>query len=148
MKSKLFLLVVTIAATATIISCAKSKNEELSQEQQVLLGKMNIAYNSAKLYNDSLMNYSATINPQILLINQYDSCFHANDSMFNHCHTSMMNAGGEMMGSNGGMMSENDGMMGNSGNNSMCNIQNDELNQVVIQMSQLKEIHKNYHPNN
>lgn len=143
----MFLFVVAIAATVTIISCAKSKNEKLSSEQQVLLGKMNVAYNNAKVYNDSLMNYSATNNPRTLLIHQYDSCYHVNDSMFNHCHTSMMNTDEGMMGGNGGMMgSGNSGMMGGSGSNEMCNTQNDELNQVMIQMSQLREIHTKYHP--
>ena len=143
MKSKMFLFVVAIAATATIISCTKSKNEKISPEQQVLLEKMNVAYNTATVYNDSIMNCSVTNTSHTLLVNYYDSCYHVNDSMFNHCHSSMMNTDGGMMGGNGGMMGGSGGMLGN---NSMCNSQNAQLNQVITQMSQLREIHNNYHP--
>ena len=129
MKSKMFLFVVAIAATATIISCTKSKNEKISPEQQVLLGKMNVAYNNAKLYNDSLI-YSTNNNSNLTSIVYYDNNYHSNDSMFNHCHSSMMNTDGGMMGGNGGMMGGSGGMLGN---NSMCNSQNDQLNQVITQ---------------
>ncbi|PIY04565.1 MAG: hypothetical protein COZ21_06375 [Bacteroidetes bacterium CG_4_10_14_3_um_filter_31_20] len=142
MKSKMFLFVVAIASTATIISCTKSKNEKISPEQQVLLGKMNVAYNNAKLYNDSLI-YSTNNNSNLTSIVYYDNNYHSNDSMFNHCHSSMMNTDGGMMGGNGGMMGGSGGMLGN---NSMCNSQNAQLNQVITQMSQLREIHNNYHP--
>lgn len=143
----MFLFVVAIAATVTLISCSKSKEEngKLNSEQQVLLGKMNVSYNTAKVYNDSLINCNPTNSSYNMLTNLYDSCYHSNDSIFNHCHTNMMNIDEGMMNNNGGMMGGNGGM---TSNNSMCNTQNDELNQVMINMNQLREIHKNYHQNN
>ncbi len=152
MKTKMFLFVVAFAATATLISCSKSKeNGKLSPEQKVLLGKMDVAYKGAKIYNDSLMNCNPSNSSYTTLINLYDSCYHSNDSLFDHCHADMMNTDGGMMGDNGGgMMGGNGGMMGGNGgmmtNNGMCNTQNNELNQVMINMNQLREVHKNYHP--
>lgn len=136
MKSKIFVIVISIISIVTFLSCSKSKNEKLNPEQQVLLTKMDASYNTAKVYNDSLITCSTN---NSILINYYDSCYHVNDSMFNHCHSSMMNT-------DGGMMSGNGGMMNSSGNNGMCNTQNNELNQVMTKMNQLREVHNNYHP--
>lgn len=134
MKTKMFLFVVVIAATVTLISCSKSKEEngKLNSKQQALLSKMNVSYNSAKVYNDSLINCNPTNSSYNMLTNLYDSCYHVSDSMFNHCHASIMNTDG--------------GMMGGSGSNGMCNTQNGELNQVISNMDHLRVLHFNYHP--
>jgi hypothetical protein len=139
MKTNILLLAAILAVTTAFVSCSKSKNETLSTEQQVLLGNMNSSYKTAKVYNDSLINLNVLSSSDTILTYRYDSCYHANDSIFDHCHTTMMN-------SNEGMMGGNSGMMGDNGSNGMCDTQYDELNEVMIQMSQLREIHTDYHP--
>jgi len=139
MKTNILFLAAILAVTTTFVSCSKSKTETLSTEQQVLLGKMNSSYKTAKVYNDSLINLNVFNSSDTILPYRYDSCYHTYDSIFEHCHTTMMN-------SNEGMMSGNSGMMGDNGSNGMCDTQYDELNEVMIQMSQLREIHTNYHP--
>lgn len=142
----MFLFVVTIAATVTFMSCTKSKDEtgKLNPEQQILLEKMQVSFNSAKVYNDSLMHCNISNPHYFTLVNQYDSCYHANDSLFAHCHANMMNNGNGIMGNDNDMMGNSGGMM--NGNN-MCTTQNNELNKVMINMNRLREIHQNYHLN-
>ncbi|MBI5538621.1 MAG: hypothetical protein HY951_01070 [Bacteroidia bacterium] len=152
MKTKMFLFVVAIAATVTFISCTKSKDDtgKLNPEQQILLEKMQVSFNSAKVYNDSLMHCNITNPHYLTLVNQYDSCYHANDSLFAYCHANMMNNGDGMMGNNNNMMGNSGGMMGNNGGmmngNNMCTTQNSELNKVMSDMTLLREFHLSYHP--
>lgn len=139
MKTNILFLVAAIATATAFVSCTKNNNDSLNPEQQSLLGKMDIAYKTAKANNDSLINLNVLNSSDTIIIYQYDSCYHANDSIFDHCHTAMMS-------SNEGMMGGNGGMMGGNGSNEMCETQYDELNKVVSQMNQLREIHTNYHP--
>lgn len=143
MKTKMLFFVMVVAVTATIISCTKNKEEKLTPEQKVLFGKMKVTYETAKTYNDSLMNCDPSNNSYTMLTNLYDSCYHANDSIFNNCHSDMMNTEGGIIGDNHGMMGSHSGMM--SGNHTMCNTQNDEFNQVMGNMNQLRNIHNSYH---
>lgn len=137
MKTNYFLIIAAIIATASFFGCSKSNNEAFTPEQQAILGKMKVAFSNAKTFDDSLINCSTSANSDKLLINHFDSCYHINDSAFTHCHSYMMNTNNGMMGSNGGMM-------GND--HSMCTTQNDEFNQVMMQMSQLRENHTKHHP--
>ena len=140
-------------ATTAFISCKKSADNSLTPDQQALLGKMKVAYSTAKTYDDSLIACSNLAVPDSMLMHHMDSCYHVNDTIFMNCHTSMMNTtggmmtdGGGMMNSGGGMMGGNGGMMGSEAGHTMCTTNNVDFNQVMNEMNQLRTTHITYHP--
>jgi hypothetical protein len=154
MKTKIFLIIGVLIATVALISCSKSKDNSLTSEQQVLLGKLKVAYSTAKAFDDSLITCTTSAVHDSILIHHYDTCYHRNDTIFMNCHTNMMNTTGGMMSGNGsmtnmsgGMMGGNGGMMGNNNNNhTMCNSNNADFNLVMNEMNQLRATHIKYHP--
>lgn len=98
---------------------------------------MNAHYNLAKTYNDSLFNCSKYGSSTTATVIHYDSCYHANDSQFNHCQQQMTT-----------MMSESGSMMGNGMSGGKCskNCNTDEVNQVVTKMNALRATHTINHP--
>lgn len=145
MTKNLILFAVLVVATA-FFSCTKNKDNSLTPDQTVLLSKMKVAYNNADAYNNLLISNSTMATPDTSMMNYNDSCYHANDSMFMACHSAMMNSGGGIMGDNGGMMDGNSSMMGNNNDSSICSTHNGELNQVMNDMSQLRQKHLEYNP--
>lgn len=158
MKTKSSFLVSAVVAIAFITGCMKKSADvnQLTDEQKVTLKTMTLAFDNAKVANDSLVNCNNPDHPHSeMMADRYDSCYHANDSLFTKCHASMMSGSNSMMSGNGGMMGGNNGgMMGNgnsnmmSNENSMCSSKNSELNTLMEKMKQLRLSHENYHPAN
>ena len=83
-----------ILATVAFLSCSKSKKESITTEQQTLLDKMKVDYRKAKTADDSLISFSTMAIHDTLMMNFYDSCYHAADLEFTNCHTEIMNSDG------------------------------------------------------
>ena len=127
----------------------------MSANDIAALVAMETSYNAAVEANTSLANYiesSGITNDQTCFT--FDQAYHENDSIFganhnmyshsnsgdNHDSNSWMMGSGWMNGSGG--MSHNGGMMGNGFNANICDSNNLDL------MDSLMNVHDDYHPGN
>ena len=143
---KPILLLLTVAFI--IPGCMKSHNDgKLSQVQLNAVEKLKNNYQSAKLYNDSLLYaINGTISSDSAMIHHFDNMYHYYDSQFDSCHSRyehdyssadhFHNSGAiEMHDSQNGMM-----------NGCQCCANGGHSADLHKQMATLHELHAHYHP--
>lgn len=142
---------VLVALTLIMIvsTCKREAMEEqLPQAQLNAVQQMDLYYNQAKLYNDSLMTCIGN-NAGAAMIAFCDSMYHHYDSSFQNCHNGYqhnLNSANHSHNSMGmvQMHGQGGGMMGGGGCN--CCSNGGHSASIHNQMDSLHTLHQQYYP--
>ena len=143
---KYFIIGLTLILALGVVGCQEDSDlaKELSPEDELAAEGMEEAFETAELYNDSLIWCDTTLSCTPLFINYCDGIFHHHDELFdfhhdNYSHNNVdddHHHGPVSQHHHGDMVHHDDGGGGHHGHS----IHNHE------EMNELKEDHKPYHP--
>jgi hypothetical protein len=140
MNRKFFIPLILIIVGFTM-SCEKNNFNELSSEDAFAAEEMEKAYNTAKVYNDSLI-WCEENNPQCSdeFIAYCDSIVDSNGDQYDFHHGNYSHGNDEDDHDHHGNSNEqHDGMMGHTPNHSIHNLESHEA------MEDLMQNHDEYH---